>query len=567
LRQTFKTYKMQKLYCKLVLFLSLSLVISCSGDDSNGPDAINENGGEIFRSQVVTVDLHDTTVSQNEYTGMLDGAEVTLLRSDEHKLIFLVPSNSPVGMQDLVIPDLGNATIHYDVKETVLTATPEETVEPLINNFNTFSATVGTSAGSDVPLSAISSFNDIFSHATPAEKTQIAIMYKANKMLFDDILLHDYSTMTGRFIGPSDIADLAKHSYAVYIMAAGALVTIYAPEPLEKALGIAVTAAGAYKAYQFFTAIADDKLNTVTLEAGNLMGTNNRLSSAAELTFYNNISGTISFNAVERKLIQGDSNKTQPAAVGFFKTYNKYNYYIGKVNAVINWVNQNVLFANFSLVPLEQLPSASPQSELPVSAANFSNVSLSVDHPNVSLESSSLSADGQLSLKFKVIGNPASVPILTSLKYSFTDAFSEFTGSFPLKINSGMSAVGTWQLESFNNGIPLGQYVNVYSSMCPSIAYQSYTILNETMVITADSYSYTGAEIYKNFNVAINTTDCTITSNGADTQQNFPISGGGTYVLNGDTFTGTEDGVSASETFTFITANKIKIGDRVWNRQ
>src|SRR5687767_10310295 len=99
-------------------------------------------------------------------------------------------------------------------------------------------------------------------------------------------------------------------------MAAGAIVTIFAPEPIEKALGAVIVAAGAFKARELFLRLLTKKLNTLTIVVNNVLGTNDR--SASSISFQHNIAQTVPFSTKQRGLVEADVNKTQPSAVIFF---------------------------------------------------------------------------------------------------------------------------------------------------------------------------------------------------------------------------------------------------------
>jgi len=427
---------MRKNYPKLVIaFIAIVFVLSCSKDDDTKAP-INQTGGEVFRSQIVTVDFPNTELTENEYTGTLDGAEIILTKSEENKLLFIVPYTAELGVQDLVIPNLGNATIHYEVKETVLLQTPEATMGDFIANLDTFSETLGTSTEDLGVQKILDNFDAVYEHATDDEKKQMAVLYQANKATFDDIILNDFSSISGRNPEPGDVVTLAKHSYAVYVMAAGAIVALVEPTGTGKVLGLALVGVGAYKARAYFIPLLEAKLNTITIAANTILGTNERSANAATLSFEHDVTKTVSFNVMERGLTTADASKTEETIVSFFKDYNKYNYYINKINTVIAWVNTNVPFVDFDLIALEQLPATSPQVSTPVTAAIFDKITFSVSDSNITLVTSTLSDNGQLDLKFKINGTPTTVPVESFLKYAYTDKFSTFSGKLAIEVGN-----------------------------------------------------------------------------------------------------------------------------------
>lgn len=454
---------MKNIYKKLTLLLTvgLLLIVSCSKEDTSkdtSKDPVTQKGSDISRSQVVTVNLPNVTLSENEYQATLDGVAVTLTKSEDNKLLFLLPYSTTLGAHTLTIPSLNNTTISYNVINTLLSGTPEETMAGLFTNLNSFSASLEATPESVNVQNSIENFKKIFDNSTLADKTKTAILYKANKALFDDIILNDYSSVTGRpavtgRLKPSDIVVLAKHSYAVWVMAAGALVTIYAPEPAEKVLGVAITAVGAIKAIKFFNKLTDEQLESIRLQIGGFDGINNKLANST-LIFHDNVEKTVSLNSKDRSLIQSDENKTQTTAVSFFKVHKTYNFYAGKINGIIEWVNKNVLFANFSLVPLEVLPVTSPEVKMVVNSDAFKNIKFSVTDSNLALVSSTLESDGQLKLKIKINGTPNSFPVKSFLNYSYVDDFSSFSGKVPIEVSKDCS----------NSTLSLTTLINGYSA-------------------------------------------------------------------------------------------------------
>jgi hypothetical protein len=109
------------------------------------------------------------------------------------------------------------------------------------------------------------------------------------------------------------------------------------------------------------------------------------------------------------------------------------------VNGAISWVNDNVMFADFSLISLEQLPGSSAQISTTVDAGTFSDINFSINHPNLTLVSSTLQSNGQLKMKVKIVGTPSSFPIQSDLYYSYSDEFSTFTGKFPIEVSADCS--------------------------------------------------------------------------------------------------------------------------------
>lgn len=469
---------MKKIKRSYVLSLFLLLLFACSKEDSN---QVELNGGEVFLSQIVTLVVPNATLNENEYDGTLDGEPIQLSKSEDDKLLFMVPSSTELGMKTLHIAGL-NTTVRYDVKETILTDTPEATLTPFLANLNAFSQTLDSSPESVSVQNSLNSFNSIYSNATNEEKTQLAILYKANKALIDHIILEDFSSVTGRDVELSDITLLKKHSLGVIVTVGGAFIVLYAPETIEKVLGVAITAIGAYKTKGFFNQLATKTFNKISFTFNNILGINDKSMSSSSTSFLilqNEVSSNVSFKSNERVFISGDVNKTQSKVVSFFKDYNRYNYYITKVNTIIQWLNNNISFANFSLVPKELLPATAPLVLSNITTNSFNNVSFSVNNPNLELVSSSLQSSGQLNVKVKIVGTPPSLPINSFLNYSYTDDFNSFSGRIPIQVNA-VSANPT--LETTIGGV--SYTLNLVSAQFPDSNYNQYRLLYENNPMT-----------------------------------------------------------------------------------
>lgn len=459
---------MKKIY-KIVFLIIVSTFyfLSCSKEDEDSSVIIE--GDEVYQSQFVKVTLPNTNLSQDEYQAKFDGVDVILSKIKDNELLFLVPNNSSLGLKELIIPSLNNTTIHYVVKEAVLSKSPEEIMDSFFTNLNTFSQTLNDTQEATSVQNALNSFDAIFDNASLEERKKMAVLYQSNKVLFDDIILNNFSSVSGRNVEPSDIQLLAKHSMAVYVMAAGAIVAIVAPDAAGKALGVVLVAAGAYKAREYFLQVVTKKLNTLNCVVNGLVGLSNRSANETFLTFQSDIVSTVSLEAKVRGLITADATKNQSAVVSFFKDYNKYNYYINKVNSIITWVNNNILFADFNQISLEQLTSSSAEEIINIDSEEFSNFTFSVNHPNLQLVSSSIESDGQLNVKIKIIDTPISLPVESFLYYTYSDEFSQFSGKLPIKVSNGEVNTNVVQFildgNSYNATLVSTQYSS--ATYCP----------------------------------------------------------------------------------------------------
>lgn len=535
-----------------VLFVA-TILVACSSDDSKPNEPTEQNGGKAFQAEVVTITVPEDQLSQIEYQGIINEMAVTLIKSEEGKLVFVMPPSLPAGTYDLFIPVLA-LTVTYTVEPTVLTATPDETIAGFMTNLNAFAALVDDSAQGDVVKNNINVFAEYFANATDAEKNEIAITYKANKELFDSVL----STGAGE---RGEIGDtwnmLVKYKARVAVLVAVTAITIANP-----VVGLAIIGVGAYNYYQQRVAVNEAVLTTIQVNFDGTQGENERNGNDTGLTLEDGRSKTVTFNYGERKFIASDANKTEPIAVAFFDAFEKYNYCADKVNPVIDTTN-DVKHTEYSNIEDDVVPASSPEISTPVTAELFQNINLSFNHPNVSLVSATVTAEGQLTLKIDIVGNPSSLPFDAELKYAYSDGLSTFSGKLPVTI--APSVIGTWTLQSFENGTAVGSYFNyAFAPDCATLATASYTITSESYTIGETSYSYSGSEITRQHNITWS--GCTLLSDGADIMDTYPYNGSGTYTLENGVYTAVEGGETISLAFQWITPDKIKIDDKVYVR-
>jgi len=408
----------------IFLLLAFVLILSCSKDDSS--NSINQDGGDVFRYQVVFVDLPNVNLDQTEYQALFDGQNITLSKSDEHKLFFLVPNSTTLGEQDLLISSLNDVRIHYDVQETVLTETVEVTMEPFFANLESFSQNLDTSPEAVDAQNALDSFNNYYSITTLANKTELAILYKANKIMFDRVLQNVNIT------GKTSISNAECFGAAVIGMGAS-IPLLLAPTGATQIAGVVLGAASIYYAIKCGKPLWNEYVLASFINVNGILGTNQKSALVSFVAFSNDVSSTLSLNTVNRKLISSDSSRTESIWVYFFPYFDLLNVNIAKINDVIPVVN-NFPFVNFPLIPQIQLPASSPEVNTIVNQSIFSKIQFSVIHPNLQLVSSTLQSDGQLKMKIKIVGTPTSLPVESFLNYSYNDEFSTFSGKLPIRV-------------------------------------------------------------------------------------------------------------------------------------
>lgn len=399
------------------------LIVSCSKDETNATP-IDQIGGEIYQSQVVTINLPGSAITNQSYDGTIDGVAIQLSKAANDKLTFLVPASISLGLKDLVIPELNNAVIHYDIKATVLTLSVTETLTPLFDNMVAFTQ---NSDGSPEALEAeatLNSFTTYFAQATEAEKIELAVIYKANKFLVDSILLGTYA---GRMADPN--ADCL----AIAVLGMGASVALLiSPTGVGQLLGVGLFAVSLKQAKKCGKPLYNEYVMADNIKANDIIGVNNRLASVS-IQLQNDVTSTVTLNVLKRKLIASDANKTQTIWVTFFSNFNLMNLNTSLANSVIAVLN-NLPFVNIAPLTRVQLPVTSPSLDILANATAFSGMQFTVNHPNLQLVSATLQSNGQMNLKVKFVGTPAQLPVDSFLNYSYSDDYNAFSGKLPLQV-------------------------------------------------------------------------------------------------------------------------------------
>lgn len=467
-----------KLKLKLILvFLLIGIFFfSCSKEDSETSEN-SQNGGEISRFQIVTVDVGSTILNNNTYAGTLNNLPIQLAKIDDNKLVFYVTETTPLGKARLVVPEINNLKITYDVIDVALSQTAQLTLQPLVEYEQTYFNTI-TSTPENVPfIQNHNSFMTFLNNLNSDDIDKAAKFYKVNKNIIDPIYTTDYNLIQGRnsvavnnldFVYYKSLINKHKAAVAITIIA-GVIATVPPYEPVETTIAIGVACAGIYKSKEFHGEILTDVFRVIEINLGGVNGINNRFNNStnSNLTFTDGQISILPFQVNAKNFKNSDSSIQKQYLQLFFEAKSKLNYFISGINTTIDWVNDNVPLVNFSSIPLTSVPNNSGGSSFDANSQIMQGFSFSLNHPNLSLQSASLTSTGQLSVKIKIIGNPTTVPVTSTLNYSYNDDFSTFSGNFPISVEADTSdfLVGTWDLVSAN-GIPANQ-LQVLNT-CPS---------------------------------------------------------------------------------------------------
>lgn len=429
---------MKKLLLSITIIIFSTFLFSCSKDDT-ATDSIDENGGQIYRYQVVTINVGSTSLTNNVYLGTLAGTTVELTKVADHELVFYVPETTPIGATELHINSLNNAKINYEVKDVILTQSVDETLAPLETNFENYVNQLST-ASQDIPfVQNHSTMMSYYNGLSIEEKSEVAKFYKVNKTIIDAVYNTDYSTIQGRNIDMQENRALVlRFKAALAVGMIGSAVAVAEPSNIIRPIAIGVAIAGISAAVDYHFELIDRNINIIEMKINALTGTNNR-NTNSQLSLTENVATTLPFNVNVRPIQETDSNSQQEYMKLYFATKNRLNELISNINEAILWVNNAIPFVSFDTLPLAQVSSSANPVTADVDSQIMQKINFSISHPNLSLETATLQSNGQLNLKVKFVGNPSATSISSTLNYTYNDDFSSFSGSFPIEVNTSSS--------------------------------------------------------------------------------------------------------------------------------
>lgn len=454
---------MKKLLLSITIIIFSTFLFSCSKDDT-ATDSIDENGGQIYRYQVVTINVGSTSLTNNVYLGTLAGTTVELTKVADHELVFYVPETTPIGATELHINSLNNAKINYEVKDVILTQSVDETLAPLETNFENYGNQLST-ASQDIPfVQNHSTMMSYYNGLSIEEKSEVAKFYKVNKTIIDAVYNTDYSTIQGRNIDMQENRALVlRFKAALAVGMIGSAVAVAEPSNIIRPIAIGVAIAGISAAVDYHFELIDRNINIIEMKINALTGTNNR-NTNSQLSLTENVATTLPFNVNVRPIQETDSNSQQEYMKLYFATKNRLNELISNINEAILWVNNAIPFVSFDTLPLAQVSSSANPVTADVDSQIMQKINFNISHPNLSLETATLQSNGQLNLKVKFVGNPTATSISSTLNYTYNDDFSSFSGSFPIEVSEEAPCVNmsapvitavNWECDSNTNEIAI----------------------------------------------------------------------------------------------------------------
>lgn len=550
--------KKKVFYLNIYAFIVL-LFIGCSPDESN--NSSNPNGGNVYRYQIVTIDVPGIALNDNQYPASFGSFSVTVMKTDENKLSFGIPIDAPLGDTELIIPSLNNTTVRYNVLQPELEQSSEETFASFISLADAhFLSLQEPSTNDGIAQNNYFQFKDyLANNATEDEKEKIALYYYVNKVAIDSILQFDVNNPTGRF-DQTDILAIQAFCGAVLWTAGGGLGVVYFPEPSLKLVSTIVAGISFGGAIVLFDNLAQRKITVLGIKVDSFLGNNNRNAQNNTISLQDEVMSSLPLALASRELIDSDSNNTNSHIKRFFSSKSIYNNIINYVNEAIANLSSFISLSTFNSAILSQNSITTDEN---VTSEIMQDITFSITHPNLQLVNATLQSDGQLNVKVKIIGNPTSFPVVGNLNYTYNDGFSSFSGTFPVEVQQ--SLVGTWTMVSYDNGTPVGTDTFSYNENCLNI-WDYKEAESGSFQFTENTFTYSWINNIVVSNINYNSTTCEIYSDSEDTSWVDSESGGGSYENSGGNIVLTYSGTSETNTVQFITSNRIKIFDQEFVR-
>lgn len=609
--------KSNKTLLLITVVLGFLCLFSCKKDSEGPKKETPVNARDIVRYGFVTVNVGNTVLNKEEYSGKLGSIAITLVKVSDNELGFMPLDNIPDGVHTLSIADLRDVNVTYDIKNPTLTKSADETINTMLSDFVAHSSE--DNSQKMLIEKSLKNLKNIYDKASEKDKRIMAMSYQANKTLFDNLLSSltqienqkmvaehpDFRSAAWRpsfngSIVASDfwqfnkISDAVRGARSIFtrynacvFVAGGAAVIAVGVYPwgIHTAVALTVGIIAYSKIPDAHSAAVDDFSTVAGLALSDKQGKNHtRISpqsteksgienakkssgtSTATIKLSHDKYTSLPVQLRARKLEESDVSSPSPVIQTFFKDLKESNDLADKVNKVSKWCNEHIPFCDLPLLQSLGVPKNSSSVVLektPVDLLEY--LSVSVDHTNVQVVDVLLNEDGDLDIKVKIVDSDVS-EIRTSLKYVYKDEFSSFSGSIPIQIEKQISLIGDWTLKNHYAGDPVGVEVVINNTLCPNIpAWKSTLTGKVTFTETSfsgfyhyDQYSYDGA--------SINPETCELLISGRFVHKPSQDVFSGSYRAEGKKLVLTGGSFYGESIFDIIDENLVSIGGSIFER-
>ncbi|MEZ5194830.1 MAG: hypothetical protein R2764_00045, partial [Bacteroidales bacterium] len=364
-----------------VLALIITFFLGCSKDDG-GTKTQLLNGGTVKTYEVVIIEKEN--INNETYEAIFNGNSIVLNKIDDNQVAFIVtPDIALFGELNLLeIPAL-NLEIQYNVLNTTLVETPEETMQPFIDMLNNVE-TSSVDQGVKIQL-FIDSFMDYYNNLSDIDKQMMAVFYLANEGLFVNSL-----NITGKSIQSSVIDSLDEcQTYTYATGAFGVLAAVSSgPMPIISILCSAGAVVSFKNAIETCGTFADQNIKNTFVQAENEIFETEKHQTSTEIVFNDMVTKTVSFSLGMRAVNTADSDDNNSYISIFFQSINKINNIIqNKLNTAIVYYNQNVPYF-LEIEPFDTIAinDATVSEQMSLTEEMFNSMSFSIPNNNITIE-------------------------------------------------------------------------------------------------------------------------------------------------------------------------------------
>ncbi len=419
----------------ILFYLIISVALAaCSSDDDKTSDEQSEtlNGGIINTYEVVLLE-HDG-ITEETYQGTFNGNAIEIGSDTENHLVFLVLPEMVSASDDnlLEVPSLG-LKVNYQVQETVLQETAEETLEPFMESLN--STDTDSFDQGDKVEDFINSFNLYYASLSDSEKDVMAKYYFANSSLFDAVFATAGRT-NENLLGLSQCQSAKLKMAVLGVMAAGLANPGTMPLSILSAAGAVVSFKNAV---HYCTDFMSQKIKQSFLMFNDVVSSRQDFAERTNnsmLTF--NSDELQSFSAINgmRGIQASDASDVNQEIENFFTYVNDINdFIINKLNIVITVYN-DFAPSYFAIEPFEQaitVPQNSDAEEQELTQEVFNNFSFSTGNNDVQISNISFN-DGNIDIVLAMT-DPQMEEVATTLNYTYSDNYNNREGSFEIIVS------------------------------------------------------------------------------------------------------------------------------------
>ncbi len=442
----------------LLLFFLISTNNCKNTDEQEDENLSNIETLKATRYQIITFEAKGAVYNQ-DYDITIDGKKTTGKSIENDKITLIIPSDTKLGVNNLVISNL-NQNISIEISDTTLTEAPKKIVTDYLSLVNNYTDNLGNDENTASLKANILNFKTVFNNANEQDQTIAAKFYLANKDLYQYILNPNFLKISDDDPNILGNEKLIKLKTAMYYLGSCGVALWILPDPIEKAIAAVGVLICMNKSLQYKDEFADLKL--VVLDQF-------LTANKAEILFNSGENKILKYSMNRRNVINQDqaSSSSFTNFTNFFNQFSSLQNWQSKINEQLSWLNKNIPFCNFKIIDPKTLPSSATPTDLAINKTTFDRTKFSVASSDVILENISFDSAGKINVNLKLKSPNATAPVTTYITAEYADDYNKTSNSFNVKITpkANFNIEGNWKLTIIDSE-PADQW-NIDSYTCP----------------------------------------------------------------------------------------------------